>query len=57
MPWSNYGVMRREKENRSVNVSEKNGAENTLHTNSILTTILSKFGDMVDVAFDVIDEN
>ena len=57
MPWSNYGVMRREKENRSVNVIEKNGAEKLLQTNSILTTILLKFGDMVDVAFDVIDES
>ena len=49
MPWSNYGVVRREKENRSVNVIEKNGAEKLLQTNSILTTILLKFGDMVDV--------
>ena len=55
MPWSNYGVMRREKENRSVNVSEKNGAEKLLQTNSILTTIMLKFGDMVDVAFDDIN--
>ena len=49
--------MRREKENRSVNVSEKNGTEKLLQTNSILTTILLKFGDMVDVAFDVINES
>ena len=49
--------MRREEENRSVNVSEKNDAEKLLQTNSILTTILLKFGDMVDVAFDVIDES
>ena len=41
--------MRREEENRSVNVSEKNDAEKLLQTNSILTTILLKFGDMVDV--------
>ena len=57
MPWSNYRVMRREEENRSVNVIEKNDAEKLLQTNSILTTILLKFGDMVDVAFDVIDES
>ena len=49
--------MRREEENRSVNVIEKNDAENLLQTNSILTTILLKFGDMVDVAFDVINES
>ena len=49
--------MRREKENRSVNVIEKNDAEKLLQTNSILTTILLKFGDMVDVAFDVINES
>ena len=57
MPWSNYGVMRREEENRSVNVIEKNDAEKLLQTNSILTTILLKFGDMVDVAVDVINES
>ena len=57
MPWSNYRVMRREEENRSVNVIEKNDAEKLLQTNSILTTILLKFGDMVDVAFDVINES
>ena len=57
MPWSNYGVMRREKENRSVNVIEKNGAEKLLQTNSILTTILLKFDDMMDVVFDVINES
>ena len=49
--------MRREEENRSVNVIEKNSAEKLLQTNSILTTILLKFGDMVDVAFDVINES
>ena len=57
MPWSNYEVMRRKRENRNVNVIEKNGAEKLLQTSSILTTILLKFGDMVDVAFDVIDES
>ena len=49
MPWSNYEVKRREEENRSVNVIEKNDAEKLLQTNSILTSILLKFGDMVDV--------
>ena len=49
MPWSNYEVMQRKRENRNVNVIEKNGAEKLLQTNSILTTILLKFGDMVDV--------
>ena len=49
--------MRREEENRSVNVIEKNDAEKWLQTNSILTTILLKFGDMVDVVFDVINES
>ena len=57
MPWSNYEVMQRKRENRNVNVIEKNGAEKLLQTSSILTTILLKFGDMVDVAFDVIDES
>ena len=57
MPWSNYEVKRRKRENRNVNVIEKNGAEKLLQTSSILTTILIKFGDMVDVAFDVIDES
>ena len=57
MPWSNYEVMRRKRENRNVNVIEKNGAEKLLQTSSILTTILLKFGDMVDVAFDDIDES
>ena len=56
-PWSNYEVKRRKRENRNVNVIEKNGAEKLLQTSSILTTILVKFGDMVDVAFDVIDES
>ena len=36
---------------------KKNGAEKLLQTSSILTTILVKFGDMVDVAFDDIDES
>ena len=49
MPWSNYEVMQRKRENRNVNVIEKNGAEKLLQTNSILTTILLKFGDIVDV--------
>ena len=53
MPWSDYEVMQRK---RDVNVIEKNGAEKVLQTSSILTTILLKFGDMVDVAFDDIDE-
>ena len=57
MPWSNYEVMQRKRENRNVNVNEKNGAEKLLQTSSILNTILLKFGDMVDVAFDVIDES
>lgn len=57
MPWSNYEVMQRKRENRNVNVIEKNGAEKLLQTSSILTTILLKFGDMVDVAFDDIDES
>ena len=57
MPWSNYEVMQRKRENRNVNVIEKNGAEKLLQTSSILTTILVKFGDIVDVVFDVIDES
>ena len=57
MPWSNYEVMRRKRENRNVNVIEKNDAEKLLQTSSILTTILVKFGDIVDVVFDVIDES
>ena len=57
MPWSDYEVMQRKRENRNVNVIEKNGAEKLLQTSSILTTILLKFGDMVDVAFDDIDES
>ena len=56
-PWSNYEVKRRKRENRNVNVIEKNDAEKLLQTSSILTTILLKFGDMVDVAFDDIDES
>ena len=55
MPWSNYEVEQRKRENRNVNVIEKN--DKLLQTSSILTTILVKFGDMVDVAFDVIDES
>ena len=43
------------RKNRNVNVNEKNGAEKLLQTSSILTTILLKFGDMVDVAFDDIN--
>ena len=54
MPWSDYEVMQRK---RDVNVIKKNGAEKVLQTSSILTTILLKFGDMVDVAFDDIDES
>ena len=57
MPWSNCEVKRRIRENRNVNVIEKNGAEKLLQTSSILATILLKFGDMVDVAFDDIDES
>ena len=57
MPGSNYEVKRRKRENRNVNVIEKNDAEKLLQTSSILTTILVKFGDMVDVVFDVIDES
>ena len=57
MPWSNYEVKRRKRENRNVNVIEKNGAEKLLQTSTILTTILLKFGDMVDVACDDIDES
>ena len=50
-------MKRRIRENRNVNVIEKNDAQKLLQTSSILTTILVKFGDMVDVAFDVIDES
>ena len=57
MPWSDYEVKQRKRENWNVNVIEKNGAEKLLQTSSILTTILLKFGDMVDVAFDNIDES
>ena len=57
MPWSNYEVEQRKRENINVNVIEKNDAEKLLQTSSILTTILVKFGDMVDVVFDVIDES
>ena len=54
MPWSDYEVMQRK---RDVNVIEKNDAEKLLQTSSSLTTILVKFGDIVDVVFDVIDES
>ena len=57
MPWSNCEVKRRIRENRNVNVIEKKGTEKLLQTSSILTTILLKFGDMVDVACDDIDES
>ena len=57
MPWSNCEVKRRIRENRNVNVIEKNDAQKLLQTSSILTTILVKCGDMVDVAFDDIDES
>ena len=57
MPWSNCEVKRRIRENRNVNVIEKNDAQKLLQTSSILTTILVKFGDIVDVVFDVIDES
>ena len=57
MPWSNYEVKRKKRENRNVNVIEKNDAQKLLQTSSILTTILVKFGDMVDVACDDIDES
>ena len=57
MPWSNYEVMQRKRENRNGNDYEKNGAKNLLQSSLILTTILLKFGDMVDVAIDVIDES
>ena len=55
MPWSNYEVEQRK--NINVNVIEKNDAEKLLQTSSSLTTILVKFGDIVDVVFDVIDES
>ena len=55
MPWSNYEVEQRKRENINVNVIEKNDAEKLLQTSSVLTTILVKFGDMVDVAFDDIN--
>ena len=57
MPWSNYEVEQRKRENINVNVIEKNDAEKLLQTSSSLTTILVKFGDIVDVVFDVIDES
>ena len=57
MPWSNYEVKRRKRENRNINIIDKNDAEKLLQTSSILTTILVKLGDMVDVVFDVINES
>ena len=57
MPWSNYEVKRRKRENRNINVIDKNDAKKLLQTSSILTTILVKLGDMVDVVFDVINES
>ena len=56
MPWSNYEVEQRKRENINVNVIEKNDAEKLQQTSSSLTIILVKFGDIVDVVFDVIDE-
>ena len=56
MPWSNYEVEQRKRENINVNVSEKNDAENCsrpVESNYYLV----KFGDIVDVVFDVIDES
>ena len=55
MPWSNYEEEQRE--NINVNVTEKNDAEKLQQTSSSLTIILVKFGDIVDVVFDVIDES
>ena len=57
MPWSNYEVKRRKRENRNINVIDKNDAEKLIRTSSILITILVKLGDMVDVVFDVINES
>ena len=57
MPWSNYEVKRRKRENRNINVIDKNDAKKLLQTSLILTTILVKLGDMVDVVFDVINES
>ena len=57
MPWSNYEVEQRKRENINVNVTEKNDAEKLQQTSSSLTIILVKFGDIVDVVFDVIDES
>ena len=57
MPWSNYEVEQRKRENINVNVIEKNDAEKLQQTSSSLTIILVKFGDIVDVVFDVIDES
>ena len=56
MPWSNYEVEQRKRENINVNVTEKNDAEKLQQTSSSLTIILVKFGDIVDVVFDIIDE-
>ena len=57
MPWSNNEVEQRKRENINVNVTEKNDAEKLQQTSSSLTIILVKFGDIVDVVFDVIDES
>ena len=38
-------------------IMKRTAPKNLLQTSSILTTILLKFGDMVDVAFDDIDES
>ena len=56
MPWSNYEVEQRKRENINVNVIEKNDAEKLQQTSSSLTIIFVNFGDIVDVVFDVIDE-
>ena len=56
MPWSDYEKEQRKRENINVNVIEKNDAEKLQQTSSSLTIILVKFGDIVDVVFDVIAE-
>ena len=40
-----------------VMIMKRKVPKNLLQTSLILTTILLKFGDMVDVAFDDIDES
>ena len=57
MPWSNYEVMQRKRENRNGNDNEKNGAEKFVADQFNPNHNLAKFGDMVDVAFDDIDES